>query len=165
MMKNAPGVRVFPIGGRTPSADAVAKIHKAVLCIPDRFLRPWLAAGGRLDIVPGMDASVHPTFSNNGPAAGYCCIIFCVIAGDYVDASRTAIHEIGHAFDNLTNVSKSPAWRRIWNYEKLCGRVPQWAGQRMYASEFFAESFALLWSGNSMMLENSVEDFIAFGIC
>ena len=63
MPATAAGVYAIDIDGRSPRAENVRAIEKAVEHMPARFREAWLKNGGRLEIVPGCDARIHPLFS------------------------------------------------------------------------------------------------------
>ena len=156
--------RVYPVAvsGRLPDALNVQRIRQAVDAIPAKLLRKWIGADGRLEIVPGHNASAHPRFAFHPPAAGWNEFHgpFCVVAGDVPDAPLTAAHEIGHAVDFLLGYpSHSAAWLRIWQQEKSAGRVPSFAGQREQPSEYWTEQFARRWD-SELYPSRAAQDFI-----
>ena len=96
----APPPRVYAVAvaGKWPRPSNVQRIRLAVDAIPAKLLRAWIRAGGRLEIVPGRNASVHPRFSSDPPAAGWNK--FHRRFASWLATCRrplTAAHEIGHA--------------------------------------------------------------------
>jgi len=151
------------IGGKWPNPENVEAIRRAVDAIPPRFLRAWIASGGRLEIVPGSNASIHPRFSSSKPALGWTKFgtAFCAVAGDHADSSLTATHELGHALDfALRYPSHSAAWMRIWQADVAAGKVSAYAGQRDQAAEYFAEQFGNLWHPDIFIVSKAAQDFI-----
>ncbi len=158
-----PGVQPFPVNGRWPRPENVVAIRQAVDAIPARLRSKWLAAGGRLEIVPGEDARIHPANRRFGTCAGWndSNSAFCVVAGDHKEAGLTAVHEIGHALDYLLGFpSRSREWLQIWQTDVAAGKVPRLAGQRESAAEYFAESFARAWHPVFYAVSLEAETFI-----
>ena len=161
----APPPRVYAVAvaGKWPRPENVEAIRRAVDAIPPRFLRAWIASGGRLEIVPGSNASIHPRFSSSKPALGWTKFgtAFCVVAGDHADSSLTATHELGHALDfALRYPSHSAAWMRIWQADVAAGKVSAYTGQRDQAAEYFAEQFGNLWHPDIFIVSKAAQDFI-----
>jgi len=151
-----PGVYAVEVGGRWPRPENVAAIRRAVDAIPYRYRGPWLAKGGRLEIIAGSNARIHPKGSAHlGPALGWYHLggTLCVVAGDHPDAAQTSLHEVGHAIDYaLGGVSRRPQWVEIWKRDR--GKVPAIAGQREKPGEYWAESFAILWNPAAVYLHS-----------
>ena len=84
----APPPRVYAVAvaGEWPNPSNVQRIRLAVDAIPAKLLR-GIRAGGRLEIVPGRNASVHPRFSSSKPALGWTKFgtAFFAVAGDHAD--------------------------------------------------------------------------------
>jgi hypothetical protein len=151
-----PAVVPVPIGGRMPSPRAVEMIRKAVDQIPLRFREKWLAAGGRIEVIPGGALPDSRWLGANkfGSARAR-------VAGDHPDSCQTARHEFAHGLDHaLGYVSHSGEWLRIWQAAKTAGKVPSFAGQREKPEEFFAEEFARLWHPTLFIVSRAAQDFI-----
>ena len=158
-----PSVHPFPVNGQWPRPENVVAIRQAVDAIPAHLRSKWLAAGGRLEIVPGQDARIHPANRLFGTCAGWNASksAFCVVAGDHQEAGLTAVHEIGHALDYLLGFpSRSQQWLQIWQTDVAAGSVPRLAGQRESAAEYFAESFARAWHPVLYAVSLEAETFI-----
>jgi len=158
-----PAVVAVEVAGRWPRAKNVAAIRTAVDEIPSRFRSRWLAAGGRLEIVPGDNARIHPRSARLGPVLGWSTLgsVFCVVAGDHADSPLTASHEIGHALDYVFGYpSHSAEWLKIWQNAKAAGKVPAHGDQRQRPAEYFAESFARLWHPTLFITSQAAQDFI-----
>jgi hypothetical protein len=157
------GVYPYPIDGIGPSASAMREVAGAMTKLPPRYLRPWRAAGGQVDIIPGWNAAKHPKFLGNPAAAGYTRHTFSAVAADDPDLRRTVLHELGHAVDHaLGDPSGKIAWLKIWQRDREAGRVPPFANQHRMANEYFAECFANLWSGNGVYVTEAASNYIAF---
>ena len=148
----APPPRVYAVAvaGKWPRPENVEAIRRAVDAIPPRFLRAWIASGGRLEIVPGCDARIHPRSNVSTPALGWAEWngVFCCVAGDHFDAGHTVIHEIAHCLDKLLQYpSRSDEWVQLWRRDlQAAGSVPTAARAREDSGEYFAESCSRLWS-------------------
>jgi len=154
---------VVPVGGRLPHPENVAAIRKALERVPTRFLVPWSEAAGRLELIAGNNATLHPEFSwCLRPAAGWNRGTFSVVAADAGDAERTTLHELGHAVDAaLGFIADKPTWRGLWAWHKRCETIPAFARQRESPGEFFAECFANLWSGNGLYVPTDLQNYLA----
>ena len=151
-----PAVLAVAIGGRLPRPENVRAIQKAVDELPLRFRSKWLAAGGRVEIVPGVVLPDYPHWL--GVNKFHSAI--ARVAGDNTDAPQTARHEFAHGLDfALGYPSRSAAWLRIWQDHKAAGNVPSFAGQREKPEEFFAEQFARLWHPD-LYPTRAAQDFI-----
>ena len=156
-----PGVYIFPIDGRSPRPENVAKVLRAIAGVPSRFRKAWQDGRGRMELIPGVDASRHPLFTSGIPAAGYNKGVLSVVAAESRDPPRTAIHEMGHALDSILGVSSRPDWLRLWQYaRRKCGA--KWWEQ--CEREFFAESFSYIWTGLSMYVSEDIQNYLAFRI-
>ncbi len=137
----APAVVAVEISGRWPRVETVRGIRVAVEAIPLHFRSRWLAAGGRIEVLPGVVLPEHPHWLGvnkfNSARAR--------VAGDHPDAAQTARHEFAHGLDfALGYPSHSEAWLQIWRADVAAGKVPGDANQDK-PEEFFAEQFARLW--------------------
>ena len=157
--------RVYPVAvsGRLPDALNVQRIRQAVDAIPAKLLRKWIGADGRLEIVPGRNASVHPRFASHPPAAGWTKFgtAFCAVAGDHADSPLTAVHEVAHGVDfALGYPSRSAEWLRLWGSDKAAGKVPSFAGQREAPAEYWAEQFGRLFHETLFPASVPAQEFV-----
>ncbi len=161
---------ILPIDGRRPERQSVCRILSALHDVPSRFYPPWIAAGGKMEMVAGLLASVHPRYgSDPRPAAGFAEGPFCVVGADAPGATKTAIHELGHALDSVLRISSRPEWLRLFEAATRDGRTRLWgalsrAGQLQPPNEYFAEMFAFKWVGLDWYVPGPVQDFIAFDL-
>jgi hypothetical protein len=159
---SAPSITAVAICGRMPDPRAVQAIRQAVDEIPLRFRSRWIDAGGRLEIVPGENASVHPRFNGSPAVLGWneSRGPFCCVAGDHFDAPLTARHEVAHALDFVLGFpSRGYQWHEIWKADVAAGRVPRYASQRAKPAEYWAESFAKLFDPVAV-IGSAAEEFI-----
>ncbi len=150
-------------GRRVAAPENVEAIRRAVDAIPPRFLRAWIASGGRLEIVPGSNASIHPRFSGHTAALGWCQFHgpFCAVAGDHADSPLTAVHEVAHGVDFAFGYpSRSAEWLRLWGSDKAAGKVPSFAGQREAPAEYWAEQFGRLFHETLFPASVPAQEFI-----
>jgi hypothetical protein len=158
-----PAVLAIEVGGRLPRPENVEAIKRAVDAIPLRYREAWIGKGGRLEIVSGDNARIHPRSARLAPVLGWSTLgsAFCVVAGDDAGSPITATHEIGHCLDTvLAYPSHSAEWLEIWRGDKAAGRVPAFAGQNEKPSEYFAETFARLWHQTLFITSEAAQRFI-----
>ena len=110
-------VHAVTIGGERPSDEEVSAVRAELAKVPLCFRQHWWRRGGRCDVVPGHNASIHPRFSRNGQrAAGWCGPeLLTAVAASSPDA---ATHELGHAVGEFTGADESKTWLRIFENEK-----------------------------------------------
>ena len=153
-----------------PERQSVCRILSALHDVPLRFYPPWIAGGGKMELVAGPLANVHPLYGTDPrPAAGFNSGVFSVVGADAPGATKTAVHELGHALDFILHISTRPEWNRLFEAAARDGRTKLWggssrAGQLQPIDEYFAEMFAFTWTGLNWYVPRPVQDFIAFGL-
>jgi hypothetical protein len=145
----APMVVALEIDGRRASPEQVRAIETTLGKVPKAIIRRWHNAGGRVELVAGNNASVHPRFAHRDiQATGWCDAWggrLLAVAADGSRPERTALHELGHGLDLFDTPHP-------WQYSSR----PEWAGlanrpfgwyhldhhHESNAAELFAESFS-----------------------
>jgi hypothetical protein len=140
---------------------SVEHIHKALRWPPARVIQAWANAGGRMELVYGRDARIHPRSVGGPPCSGWTSYTFCCVAADCEAAYLTALHELAHAYDCVLDmVSFSQRWRDLFGRLKRDEALPRAFGQSEDWREYFAESCGLLWRGWGNHLPFEVAAFI-----
>ena len=152
------------VAGCRPSGEQVALIEQTLTKLPEGVIRRWHNAGGRLELVAGDNATIHPKFFHNSQRAlGWCSGDgrLLVVAIDSDRPERTVLHEVGHAIDRNNRFSAAQEWC------ELSGRPPRWYrwAHDYYAgdeAEFFAECFSMYFfsAEDRAKLTVAVERFI-----
>jgi hypothetical protein len=138
-----PFITTVEIDGQRPSYEQVARIEAELRKIPAAILSSWRAAGGRIEIVGGRQANLHPLTAGNLQGRridGWCSTYRKLIAVAAEAPAATIIHEFGHAHDgthwNSGRFSGLPEWERICRWRPA-------TPVRFSPVEHYAEDFAL----------------------
>ena len=140
-------VTPFAIAGRYPSDWQLQAVRDELSKAPRPVLNEWRARGGRVEVVAGGNAGIHPAWPH-GKCLGFCCSPLVVIAGDF--PRLTALHEAGHAHDDVRlrggRFSGTPAWQRIHKGLKEANFNEESGGLSKHVLSDPAETFAELFA-------------------
>jgi len=149
-----PLVSAISLAGVLPPAASLEAIEAELLRAPPHIVAAWRDRGGRVEVVPGKDASLHPQAlpSQSRSGAWHWAKLggLIVVAAAECDG-HCVLHELGHAWDLGSRFSRLPAWQQIcaseaWHADEVPG--PGLFGgthgdyYRSQPEEAYAESFA-----------------------
>lgn len=153
----------LPLLSGTARAEAMAEAKAALLRLPRSLLRALITHRAKITVEPVRYFTSSSVFLTGDRAAGLTRDRKAKVAGGCGDVARIVLHETGHLIDHCHRplISAGPQWRQIWETERDAGRVEAFGNQRLFPSEFWAESFAQYFGGTRASLAPAVQRFMA----
>jgi hypothetical protein len=110
-------VRGLSVGGERPTAAEVEAVRRELAKVPLCFREHWRRRGGKCDVVPGNNASIHPEFSHHGrKAVGWAASSLLIAVGG--DCPESVSYVFARCVDEYTDASDFSAWIKIYDFEK-----------------------------------------------
>ena len=161
-VSTGPMVQAIAVDGKRPTPAQVQGFDRELRKAPAPFIRAWRGLGGRVEVVPGNDASIHPEWRHGGdPIGGWHSEqlhnLICV-AGE--QAQITVLHELGHFVDRGRRFSDSADWRKLHKCEPAIAKMgPYYVSQE---AESFAQAVACIYHSKATRsaLSGLVQRFI-----
>jgi hypothetical protein len=142
-------VVALTVDGQAPTPEEVQGVRDELAKAPSSVRKLWRQRNGRIDVVPGDNATIHPTFCHNGMrAAGWTRGLLIAVAGHERQRS-SVLHEVAHAIDTIGEFSSTPRFLAIYEGEK---DRPQTCNEHELESprECFAGMFCAYYNGDNL---------------
>lgn len=154
-----PFISLVAIDGRLPTQRQVEAVESELAKAPANVVRDFRDRGGRIELVCGQNARLHPFTANrrnHRSCGGWFCDFHKLIAIAVESDPLSVLHELAHHYDrDGGRFSCLPRWRQI------CMPGP-WESRFDSPSERFAEAFAMHWHSMATRdrLGDTVQQFI-----
>ncbi len=163
--EDPPLITTVAIDGKEPTQEQVDVVRRDLAKAPRSVIADLRRRGVRIEIIPGVEASLHPAAAGIGKCKGFAYSGLAVIAAEH---GFQVLHEIGHLFDDVRirggRFSSLPEWRKI--HEHLPPGVFERDYYRSDEMESFAEIFAKCFHGpvNRAMVPEEARRFIEWTV-